>query len=76
LDQQQDDTEILLFKVRDVALGMRSGALHAAVQAMLSDLFAPSKVARLARGDAISPPLPLRLSDSVARSIEQMCLQT
>lgn len=76
LGQQQDDTEIMLFKVNDVAVWVCTCAANTAPQAMLTDLFGPAKVGRCADGDALAPPQPLRLPDSVARSIEQMCLQT
>jgi hypothetical protein len=74
LEQQQDDAEILSFKVDNVSVRLFSVFADISAQALLTDIFGPAKVGRLQQGDAHAPPL--RLPDSVARSIEQMCLQT
>jgi hypothetical protein len=80
LDKQQDDAEIQLFKVsKRAAAAAWSLARNADAQAMLSDLFRPPKGqggGHWQDGEAYAPPPPLRLPDSVARSIEQMCSQT
>ncbi len=76
LDQEQDDAEILIFKVFQSAASYRPGTRDTAAQAMLTDLFQPAKAGSCRDGDACVPPQPLRLPDSVARSIEQMCSPT